>query len=155
MNYRIQEKIKGDIERVGWSAIGVFGDEHGPSFTYSVGLSLKGLPELLMVGVPSQAAHAFMAQYIEAMDRDGVLDDKTVSTEYAANDFRLAFCDVDSRAACEHYMFQALEYLGSVPPRVQQLVWADKANVLPFEAGCDPRMAEMQCLVRDYRTEVV
>lgn len=153
---KIQAKIALDVERVGWSAIGVFGEsEENPSFTYTIGLDQKGLPELLVVGLPSQYAHAFIAQYIEAMAVDGVLDDKTVSTDYADGGLRLAFCDVDPTTACNTYMFHTENFLGVPPDRVQQLVWADPSNILPFEAGCDKRMARMQSRVRDYRTEVV
>ena len=152
---KIQARIASDIERVGWNAIGVFGtDEANPSFTYTTGLSLKGLPELLVVGQTSEYPHAFNAQYVKAMNDHGPMEDKTVSTDYAQGGFRLAFCDVDPESACEQYMIQCAAFLGHPPALVQQIVWADTKNILPFEAGCDERMARMQCRVRDYRAEV-
>jgi hypothetical protein len=44
------------IEQYGWSCVGVQGDENNACFAYTIGLTLDGLPELLIFGLPHDRA---------------------------------------------------------------------------------------------------
>src|SRR5258706_12000334 len=52
------DKVRDDIDRVGWSGIGVFPDEPGGTqYTYTVGLTEVEHPELIMYGLDNVLTH--------------------------------------------------------------------------------------------------
>lgn len=58
------------IERHGWSITGVYGDEEGPPFAYTVGLTrYDGHPELLVSGLPTKTAARFLNSFGEQVRR--------------------------------------------------------------------------------------
>ena len=70
----VMEKVRSDIERVGWSAIGVFPTDQlgGSTFTYTIGvLTSYKHPELIVYGLPNHQAHAIISSAI-AQIKEGV-----------------------------------------------------------------------------------
>jgi hypothetical protein len=128
-----------NIERTGRSLVGVFPnkdsqDQINDAFTYSVGNCLKGLPELLVIGIFNDeyvinAASKIMVERGHKFGDGEVVDfgGRWPVRVFDAHD------DVKDR-----YTIQ----VGSILRRsddsyeVQQIVFCDKAGKFPWEAGC-------------------
>lgn len=67
-------KVHRDIERVGWSVIGVFpteGDEPKASYSYTIGLlETEQHPELIVFGLPPEQAHGILSCAVDLI-REG------------------------------------------------------------------------------------
>src|SRR5580693_6460317 len=51
-------KLLSDVKNLGWHVIGIFEDETGPEYCFSVGLYYTfGHPEILVMGLKRPAAH--------------------------------------------------------------------------------------------------
>lgn len=53
------------VEEHGHAVQGVFGDQDGPSFCYTVGLWRKGWPEVIVVGLSPAVGQAILNSYVE------------------------------------------------------------------------------------------
>lgn len=117
-----------------------------PSLSYTVGLSSKGLPELITIGLYQEAAHEFLNTIANRMV-DGVLkaDDGTIVIEVA--NLPLCLKSVDLATAGE-YAFGSCRFAGEhgYPLSFLQVVFPDAKGIFSWQAGCDPAMAEMQHL---------
>lgn len=143
MDYReftnpVLEKVEADIERVGWSAIGVFPTEdddpvEARQFTYSIGFHDKGHPEMIVFGLSMEMSHSILWDLwkrVEAGERfedgkryDEVLEGYQVEMRALPPDGRPLF------VARAHYQVDELEAL--------QVVWPDMEGKFPGEEGCD------------------
>jgi hypothetical protein len=77
-----EHKLVADVETFGWHVINVLEDDAGPPFSYSVGLHpTLGHPEVIIVGLPRDAAHPIINSVGEAAragrryEAGGVYDD--------------------------------------------------------------------------------
>src|SRR5437016_3632119 len=123
-------KLLGDIERVGWTVIGVLADEEGPGFSYSVGLfHTLGHPELLLMGLRPQTAHQLINS-IGGMARDGERFEAGKRYEGIAAGFPLVFVEMERRYYKEYLGYAGWFYRGPDFP-VLQCVWPDKQGVFP------------------------
>lgn len=129
----VLDDTRAKIAAHGWTVIGVFPtpEDPGPSFAYTVGLSGKGLPELAIYGLHAQIAHSLLNEVARRMvesgtalqngDRiEGVLFDDVALATVAMTD------TTDLTLVRECY--------GAVAAAVQ-VVWPDRAGVLPWEEG--------------------
>lgn len=122
--------VREKIMKHGWMVQGVFGDEGGPGFAYTIGLTEAGLPELLISGnldnqVAMQLLNAAAALHVanEFQPGDEISDIANVV-------FRVVACKPDAPVQ------QALNYYhdpkgskGTV--RTLQLVWPDDNGLYP------------------------
>jgi hypothetical protein len=129
----VLDDTRAKIAAHGWTVIGVFPtpEDPGPLFAYTVGLSGKGLPELAIYGLHAQIAHSLLNEVARRMvesgtalqngDRiEGVLFDDVALVAVAMTD------TTDLNLVRECY--------GAVAAAVQ-VVWPDRAGVLPWEEG--------------------
>ncbi len=140
-----RDYIEHCIRKAGWAGIGVSGD---PGWNYTIGLTERGQPELVVFGLPPAIGHAVLANAITRLDdiRDGAMLDG-IATAYPA-----AFREIPSEEANDRFLVQANHFYGRTVP-VIQLVWPDRAGLFPWQRGCDARMASMQSQVVDFRAE--
>lgn len=136
------------LERVGkygWTLQYVFGDPDlsMPSFTYTIGLSAKGLPDLLVFGLPQEASGivADIAQMmVESKTRlaDGLVIRDVASVPLKLRSLGLSdgfkFATGAKRFAREQHYTASL----------MQIVLPDQAGRFPGEDGCDQRIELMQ-----------
>lgn len=128
------------IARYGWAVQGVFGSPDAPGFSYTVGLSQKGLPEIIVFGLPPQVAHVFLNSLGRRFTTDGVppldVDLLDVAERYPA---RLVPVP---RPAADQYLYQALHRYPEYT--AVQLVWTDEHSRYPWDDGFDPALVSRQ-----------
>ena len=126
------------IEKFGRTVLGVWDEDHPGQmgFFYTVGNSLKGLPELLLVlNVSPDFGASFLNflsnkmieqnkafDHMELVDTGGKFPVMTVM----ANDH-----------AKEHYMIQVENLLGPKEFEVLQIVIPDRSGLFPNDPNCD------------------
>ena len=136
----IQEKIKADIERVGWSLISVLSNGEEPGFSYTIGLSKTfSHPEIIIFGIPSKAAHGMCNNIVKNILRKekslipGRLYDKI------ADGFGITFIQVDGVFRDQRMLLLNLYYDDPGKVLALQMVWPDPNSKFPWEAGFDHR----------------
>ncbi|SAK59762.1 hypothetical protein AWB81_01891 [Caballeronia arationis] len=134
----LRSELAAKIEKYGYTQLVIFPTEDDPDvvkFMYTIGLTKKGLPEILVSGnVTNQGAMDMIASVVSELERNngqiklGVRDDLF--------SVRVDLRDVTSPVARDEYACQAVTMYGE-HVRVLQVVWADLNNVLPNEEGYD------------------
>lgn len=130
-----------NIRRSGRTLLGVFPSEDSDdplndAFTYSVGNSLVGLPELLVVGIFDGMQWPLNELSRLMIERGRKFDDgEMVSLGEGA----LPLCLVDaSEEVKERYTVQATSFFGEENYQVMQVVLPDKDGRFPWQAECAP-----------------
>lgn len=120
------------IERYGWALQYVESavDERGvhPAFCYTVGLTAKGRPELVITGRVADQSAEVLGE-LAAWTKDGPR--LTPGDTYTAGG--LDVCLVEVRE-CEDWLLRAVDLYGR-RVRALQAVWTDCAGLLPWEGA--------------------
>ncbi|MCP4381393.1 MAG: DUF4262 domain-containing protein [Hyphomicrobiales bacterium] len=140
-----EKRFLEDIERHGWHAMLVVGDDEGPSFAYSTGIFERtGRPEIIVFGLQTEVGNFVVNEYarraiagepIETGRRyDGFLDA-----------FPFAFVDVADVALREkHTTWTAWYYQRRAYPLVQG-VWPEReTGLFPWEPGFPNEYRQLQ-----------
>ena len=117
------------IERCGWFVQGVGGDRLHAPFAYTVGLTLAGLPELLVTGLPPERAATLLNGVAAHWLHTDPLPAAGLQLDWLGR--RLEVVDLPTPWA---HLFTAVELYGEAL-RAQQLVWADERGRWPWERG--------------------
>jgi len=133
------------IREYGWGVQAVFASEDGPGFAYTVGLARKGLPEIIVFGLPPEAAHPFLNQLGRRFETEGVpaldVDLFDVAEGYPARLLPV------SRSAADEYMFATKHrYPGY---SAVQLVWCDKHRHFPWDPAFPDALRGQQPILRN------
>jgi Domain of unknown function (DUF4262) len=122
------------VEKYGWVVQGVFGGV-GPQFAYTVGLSGKHLPEVIVFGLPMELAHQLLNIVAEQMiDGSGFSHGDLVHG--SLEDYPLVFIRVTDTS--EHFgVANALYGQLDGPIQALQLIYPDAKSHLPWEEGYD------------------
>jgi Domain of unknown function (DUF4262) len=138
--------ITGHIERIGWAVQGIPGDEHGPSWAYSIGMwhTFRG-PELAVFGLSLEN----MAAIINTLGQE-----VAAGTTIAAGDL------VDGVSPCtfairpvhdswrETSLFAVSDSIyGYLRPAYLQVVWPDRQGRFPWEGGFEATFEGAQPLL--------
>ena len=121
--------IRGLVDRHGWAVRHVLSDAASAqmSFSYSVGLTSRGWPELVITGLPAAVADAFIRNTVDAQAERGPFraGDRTDQLTDSGHVMFITADDVSGMTATAEIVgtFSAL-----------QLVWPDSADHLPWEA---------------------
>ena len=120
---------------------------------YSVGLSELEHPELVVVGLPPDAAHHVMKWTYE---RARVGNPLQSGVEYELDHVGVKLIEVPSEwlAADLSRMTLWLQHYGPgrdtlTMPQVGQLLWADADGRFPDDSACDPSIRELQPILAD------
>ena len=127
------------VARTGMAIRGVIGSAGETSWAYSIGRVLRGLPELIVVGMPSHQCGHLINHVADHWDRviSGELDDsvhlvplpeRVVATTNYVRDA--------GRFSREHGLLSEL--------RVMQVVWPDHAGHFPWDLACDSSVRHVQ-----------
>lgn len=129
--------ITENILRTGRHIVGVF-DPHGKetSFCYSVGNTVDGLPEFLLIGNLPPSFCASIINMVSAVQNKAgaALGEGDLKLEDFPLPFRLRHC---TDAAKGRYTVQAGEYFGRQDYKVIQIMLCDKQNRYPGDEGCE------------------
>lgn len=134
-----------NIEKFGWSAIDIR-DSDAP-FQYSVGLlQTFHHPEFLLYGLESAVCHAILSALVKQI-RQGrsYADDGVGYVELESGSLRVGFRRIHStqRPLYLGYAMGFARELG-VELAAMQVFWPDRDDRLPFEAGCDAGVVNLQ-----------
>lgn len=134
--------IRKNLEKAPWTIIHVTPDgdlDPLPGFTYTLGLTTMGLPELVVTGnIPSDVIKGILDTVVDmAVDKgkftEGIVDVGSVLASGEALRFYLR--PVRSRLnVVRAYAIQADARYGN-EAEYWQLLWADTQNILPTERG--------------------
>ena len=134
------EKIEWMIETAGWAL------EKGDRLCYTIGLHERfDFPEIAIVGLTPVATKGLVDLVVDQLEGGVSIPVDVPLVGLLDNDLRCFFMTVDVVTNVEHFATGIAWRRGRMFPCVQ-LVWPDRAGVLPFEAGCDPRTVSVQPL---------
>lgn len=144
------KQVENLIATHGWMVQAVFATDTEPGFAYTVGLSAKGLPELIVFALPPQHATAILNQVAQTMVNIG---NPYPEWGLIAEVMEGANCMVVNadRDKTDNYMFQAKYRYPDY--KAMQLVWTDLNMKFPWEDGFDPDLIRLQPLMFDYRPQ--
>lgn len=117
------------IERRGWFVQGVGGSRRHAPFAYTVGLTLAGLPELVVTGLPHERAAVLLNGVPGHWLHTDPLPVAGLQLDWLGR--RLEVVDLPTPSA---HLFVADDLYGE-QVRAQQLVWADHRGHWPWERG--------------------
>lgn len=137
---------KAIIEKYGLVVNQIEATEYLPSFAYSIGLwETYKHPEIICFGLSIELMHEIIND-VAALIKDGqTIVAGEVNTEIF-KDARAAFLPVDKRNIAD-YFNPAISYYNTDDFPALQLVWADEADLLPWETGFDKSLIHYQPLL--------
>lgn len=144
----VNAKIRRHIDKHGWAILGVFPTEKdpGPWFTYTIGLTGKGLPELIMVGLSNGQAAPLLNDAAEQLVKGELQIGEPIGT--LLQDLPAMLIEVDAKGMEKHPLNAAKAQYGE-QIRALQLVWPDESGLFPWQEGFNPEMKELQPLLGD------
>ncbi len=133
-----RERVIGDIDRTGRSCIGVFPipetkDPTNEAFIYTIGNSLVGLPELLVIWLYDETGMRILNAVSDALK-----DAKDPFAEWALEiggklpPYLIEAAD----SVKDDFTIQATQVLGNTNYRVMQVVFCDREGRFPWDDGC-------------------
>lgn len=141
---QVFDKVRGDIARVGWSAVGVFprADEPRPvTFTYTIGLAeTYGHPELIVYGLDAKQAHEFLWSAIQLL-KEGTRFEHGKRYAKVLQGYDVEFRKVDDPGG--HPLNVARAYYDREVEALQ-LIWPDADGRFPGDPDVDPVAAVVQ-----------
>lgn len=141
---RMADYLIGTIEKIkehGWVIQGVFGDKDEPPFAYTVGLAGRGLPELIVSGLPMGAAQPVLNDLARrAVDGIARLEHGARFTDLLANEVPMRLIGTDYEAAkAETGVARNVQIIQTGDPHAEievlQLLWPDKEGRWPGDEG--------------------
>lgn len=131
------QKVQSAIDAHGWAVQGVFPstDDDGAPFAYTVGMTARSLPELLIYGLPSQVATLVLNAAGARMGEDGPPQDGQRLSGLIAN-YDLAVVN----AVHTRDLAMARRFYGNDQVRAVQLVWPDQEGRYPWDGGYSIRL---------------
>ncbi len=141
-------KLLDDVRKYGCHIVGVFPDDHGPGFCFSIGLYLNCLhPEIIVTGLRDHQAAAIINDIASRARKDHLFRDGDTSLELAV-DLPVTFREVDLDFYPD-YLGYAMWFYSSLPRPFPclQLVWPDPQGRFPWEPGFEERFRALQPLL--------
>lgn len=146
-----EAKLLADIAEHGWHVIVVRGDDSGPSFAYSVGMTeTLQHPEIIMFGLPGDLMCALINDLGAMIRKSGRLSIGEPVNEIIRDESCVLHTVADGsrkellRYACWHY--------GEDKFRSVQCFWPSKEGTLPWESGAADAFRELQPDLRNHST---
>ena len=126
-----EESVLRNIKEYGWHFTHVYGDDDGPSFSYSVGLqSSHGHPEIILLGLPQESAHGLVSLIADRAANGNPIDLSRPSDEIIQG-YPCLFVEVGRANRQEYALSNCWLYQGS-DFSMYQLVWPSKEGLFPW-----------------------
>jgi hypothetical protein len=134
------------LENPGWAVIGVFADEANgvPGFSYTVGLTAKGLPELITLGLPEDSARHILNDAARRLLAGERFESGQILHELANLPLSVRLVD-DANARSTAY--SAFRHFPD-GCRFLQLVWPNRSGAFPGDPECEQRFVDIQDIAR-------
>ena len=140
------KKICNLVDTHGWAVQSVFEDvEKGiPSISYTVGLSARGLPEILLMGIDPRTANILLNAAAEKLiggefqAQTGAIVNEVANMPLRVKQLTISQFEHFGRMA----MLHGENFSHAVPSF--QLVFPDSMGRFPDDPSCDPMMREIQ-----------
>ena len=145
-----QNIVDGVIEH-GWYTVGVFADQDGPSFNYTIGFcETLGAPEFVICGLPNKLMHSMLWEAFRKI-KSGAMQVKDLARW---SDLIEGFDCISRPVHASHigpnYFASSLWYRKHrsgvpVPLSGFQLFWpSSTTGLFPWEAGCSEEVRKLQ-----------
>lgn len=157
----IWNNLLDQIEQRGWAWQHVHpddGSEGGgpfPHYCYTIGLSKKGVPDLIIIGLAPETAVAvgnrlIMKALANVAGTQAPPFEMNTDLLEVFNGTRAMLVDVPYEHAANRAFF-ALDYAEAVskPLKAIQLLWPDRQGRFPFEDGATPSFAAAQPVLKN------
>lgn len=140
-------QLKANIARVGYTFVGVFDpDGKDPNFAYSIGLTERGWPEVLLIGNINPAfIEILLTDLIEGWIKAGEVklgDNPDLIAFADGSSHAMRVVEVDWEEAVTFYGCQVPFFYPDRDIKFVQALWPDKAGVFPDEEGYNVIMVQ-------------
>lgn len=129
------------ISESGHGVMTVHDDAHDAAqpFTYTIGLTLRGLPELLMVGPNPNEAFRFVNLVARIQPYDGLRSEEMFLASVSGSDAKhpVYVSEIEDRETKDRFTRQVGVVLGVDDWRVQHLIAPDRQGRFPWDEGCE------------------
>jgi hypothetical protein len=142
---QVEREFDAMIERYGWAVQGVGEGADHPPFCYTCGLASRGLPDIIVFGLPMQVAHEFLNMMGRRFRIQGVPPLDTDLNDVAEN-FPARLLGVP-RTEADKYMFAVKRRYPDYT--AVQLVWTDRFKRWPWDDDFEPSLRERQPILRN------
>ena len=117
-----------------------------PSFAYTIGNFLVGLPELAMSGLRPEMMRYFLNVASEMMRADALKMTDGLITDELAEGLDTTFRKVTEQTHDVYFgkLVEYCEFRRQPVPEVFQLVIPDRQNRFPWDEGCDQKVIDRQ-----------
>lgn len=122
------DTIRATMREHGWAV--QFVESERLPFAYTVGLYARGLPELLLTGLPPQTSARLLNSIAHQIVEDGIAVQPAMHIDYQG-EFLLEVVEVDHPEV--HLKFAAALFGPQI--RALQLVWTDDPGRWPWDTG--------------------
>lgn len=138
-------RIDAQIRSRSYGMLSIIPDGEQPPYTYTSGLVLQDVPDMIVMGAESALSERMIA-WSMAPHRDA-WPYRELPLGGLAKSFTFALRTIDPAIAHSEYMLNTARYSQRIKkPAVGavQLLWPDAAGRLPTDPGCDPAVAVAQ-----------
>lgn len=142
---QIDLRIDAQVETRGFGVLSISSGGQEPPYSYTSGLVLKDIPDLIIFGLDGDLSEKMMRSVSQLHVSSWPYSDLAVDGIFEGYD--LALRPVDLAAALDSFMLNTRRYAerrGLSPAGAVQIFWPDANNILPYENGCDPAIAAIQ-----------
>jgi hypothetical protein len=142
---QLHRGIARDIKRAGRFVMCVGGDENSPPFAYTIGNTIAGLPELLMIG---DVGVAYLLHDLsqKMLERDTAFDEGELVS--LGGKFPVKIINASTIGAWDDFTSQATKHFGHDDYAVQQVLIPDRSGRFPGDPGCAPPYSDFLVLAR-------
>jgi hypothetical protein len=127
-----KRRISENITKIGWSLVGII---DGPfPFTYSIGASSLGLPEIIITGLPYQSSGIIINNLLEGLQKGIYTLSEEEPYDLANSKFSLYLKKLNPHQI-KNYMIQTFNWTKGLPFLAYQLVYPDPMGLYPWESG--------------------
>jgi len=143
---KLNESLDAMIERHGWAVLAVFADPdtNTPTFSYTVGLTAKNKPEMIVMGMPPDNARIVLNGLARRLLAGEVKRHERLSMVLTEG-YEPVLIEADT-ARARDFLRAAIHRYGD-QVQALQLVLPDAANRLPWEEGFDRNMMGTQLIL--------
>jgi len=146
---QIRQHMEAMIQKFGWFVQGVFptAGSPGQEFSYSVGLHDKGLPEVLVIGLPMQSAHVLVndvANYLVAQKEKGWHVGETLLNH---DNWPMPFYLLPAADDTGTMYATGAHRRSSGAAKYLQVVWPDTQGLFPWQTGYEDRFRPEQSVL--------
>ncbi len=142
-----------NIAEIGWSIQVTFADQAKliPGYATTMGLTLHGLPEIIVFALPTQHYPAILGKIAQRMIAGTLVAEPGRRIEQVIN-MPMAFADVESEHG-EFFGAVCMRWASNkgLQPRFMLAQYADEHGRLPSDPACDMRIAALQDAAEIYQ----